>query len=341
MVGLGGIGGIVSAHLFENGHDVVALSSNQDIVAALEEGFWVEGEGAPRRVAGRAAATVPPGAQFDFILMATQPPQVESAAAGVAAALRDCGAVVVFQNGLCEERIAGLVGRDRVIGGIIAWGASTSGPGRYQRTSRGGFTIGTLAGPIDGRCRTLAGLLGSIGPVTLSDNLRGARWTKLAFNCAVSTLGTVGGDRLGPLLGKSFIRRMGLEVMTEVVRVARAEGVRLEKLSGTVDLERLALTPAEAGDSVRLSLLAKHAVLLAAGFRYRRLRSSMLRAIERGRPPAVDFLNGEIVQRAPRHGLPVPMNRALTEAVHRIARGEAESAVATLRAIYDDTRSKG
>ena len=85
-------------------------------------------------------------------------------------------------------------------------------------------------------------------------------------------------------------------------------------------------------------LVAKHAVLLAAGFRYRRLRSSMLAAIERGRPPAVDFLNGEVVRHGERLGVPTKVNRAATELVWRIARGEERSSIETLTALYAATR---
>src|SRR6476661_4637109 len=85
----------------------------------------------------------------------------------------------------------------------------------------------------------------AVGPVELTDNLRGKRWSKLAINCAISSLGTIGGDRLGALLQHRFVRRLALEIMTEVVQVARRESVRLEKVSGTFDLDWLALTEDE------------------------------------------------------------------------------------------------
>jgi 2-dehydropantoate 2-reductase len=94
--------------------------------------------------------------------------------------------------------------------------------------------------------------------------------------------------------------------MTEAVRVARAEQIRLEKVGGTFDLDWISLTESEAAASGSPSLVAKHGLLLAVGARYRRLRSSMLSAIERGRPPAVDFLNGEVIERARRHSIDVP-----------------------------------
>ena len=74
------------------------------------------------------------------------------------------------------------------------------------------------------------------------------------------------------------------------------------------------------------------------GARYRRLRSSMLAAIERGRPPAVDYLNGEVVDRAERLGIPAPINTAARDLVWQIARGEVRASHATLRALYDGTR---
>ncbi len=340
VVGLGGIGGIVAAHLLDAGYDVTGVSANPDVRRALAAGFRVDGTGRSFTATGKVVESPPSDTRYDFVLLATQPPQVEAAARHHAEALADHGAMVVFQNGLCEERVARIVGARRVIGAIISWGASMIAPGHFRRTSRGGFTVGALVDGLEERCVSVAAALRSIGPVAATDNLRGARWSKLAFNCAVSSLGTVGGDRLGPLLARSFVRRLGLEVLTEAVEVARAEGVVLEKIAGTVDLEHLALSDRERSGAGRWSLGAKHAVLLAAGARYRRLRSSMLAAIERGRPPAVDFLNGEITDRAARHGLSTPVNAALHRTVHRIAAGEARSSVSTLRQIFEDTRPK-
>ncbi len=340
-MGLGGIGGIVTALLLEQGHNVTAVSTNLKIREAIENaGLCVTGDGETRVVPGGKIVAEPPidGRGYDYILIATQPPQVEIAAKSAIGALSDNGCMVIFQNGLCEERIAKIIGKERVIGAIIAWGASMIGPGRYQRTSAGGFTVGRFDGPVDEQCEELGTALEAIGPVDLTDNLRGARWSKLAINCAVSTLGTVGGDRLGPLLAHRFVRRLALEVMTEVVHVAKAEGVELVKVAGTLSLDKLALTDQEAKASGSAALVKKHAILLAVGARYRRLRSSMLSAIERGRQPAVDYLNGEVVTRADRHGISVRVNSKLQRTVHQIAEGQVSPGLGLLRRIYDDTR---
>jgi 2-dehydropantoate 2-reductase len=296
-----------------------------------------------RVAAGEVVSTLARGARpFDLILLAVQPPQVEDAARTVAPFLSGDGRIVCFQNGLCEDRVAKIVGRERVVGAVVAWGASMVGPGRYERTSHGGFTIGTLAGPLDERSKQAGRMLEPIGPVAFTENLLGARWSKLAINCAISTLGTIGGDRVGVLMRKQFARRLALEIMTEVVHVARREGVRLEKVAGTIDLDWLALgglnrKPGRS-EGFDLGLAARHAVLFSAGIKYRKLRSSMLAAIERGRPPAVDFLNGEVVERAERHGIGAHVNRAAAGLVWQIARGERRPSHDTLRELFDRTR---
>lgn len=325
VVGSGGIGGVASATLnarAPGAADLVTLSSNPAITRALEtHGFRLkDADGtttAPGRVVTALAADEPP---FDWVLLATQPPQVEVAARAVLPWLSPTGALVCFQNGLCEARLARIAGPERVVGAVVAWGASMPEPGVYERTSDGGFTIGRLDGRDDPRLAELETLLEPIGPVTRTHNLLGARWSKLALNCAVSTLGTLGGARLGALMTHRFVRRLALEIMTEAVEVAKADGVRLEKVSGTLDLEWIALTAAERKSRGSPSLVAKHSLLLAVGARYRRMRSSMLAAIERGRPPAVDFLNGEVVEAGKRLGVPTPVNAEAQALVHAVAR---------------------
>jgi 2-dehydropantoate 2-reductase len=330
-MGCGAVGGIVAAHLVEAGHDVAAFSTNAAIADAIEaRGFQLRGDGAARAVPGRVVRAIP-DERFDAVILATQPPEVDAAARAAAPCLATGGAMVCLQNGLCEDRVAGVVGRERVVGAVVAWGAAMPEPGLYDRTAAGGFTLGRTDGTLDAKLDELARALECIGPTETTTNLAGKRWSKLAINCAISSLGTLGGDRLGSLLQHRFVRRLALEIMTEVVHVARRERVRLEKVSGTLDLEWIALTEGEERASGSPSLLAKHALLYAVGLRYRRMRSSMLSAIERGRTPAVDFLNGEIVERGARHGISTPVNARVRSWVWDVARGSRRPGLELLR----------
>lgn len=336
-MGAGGIGGIVAATLTEVGAAVTAVSTNAQIRAAVDKaGYRVLDEGEERIVRGWVSPA--PEGKYDLCILATQPPNVEDAMRTALPHLAEDAEIVVLQNGLCEERIAAIASRGeaQVIGAIVAWGASMPEPGRYERTASGGFTIGRLSGELDDNVKRVAELLEAIGPVTLTQNLRGARWSKLALNCAVSALGTIAGERLGPLVRVRRYRRLALEAMTECVDVARAEGVKLEKVAGTLDLEWIALTEADRVARGSASLTAKHALLLAVGLRYRRMRSSMLAAIERGRTPAIDFLNGEVVVRGKRHGVPTPVNERIVATVWDIANGRQTSSRETLDRVCAD-----
>ena len=332
VMGAGGIGGIVAATLTELGAAVTAVSTNPAIRAAVDAGgFRVVDDGEERAIRGRVAAA--PEGRYDLCLLATQPPNVEEAARTALPHLDDAAAVVVLQNGLCEDRVAAIVGEARVIGAIVAWGASMPEPGRYERTASGGFTIGRMSGVVDDELRRVGELLEAIGPVVTTTNLHGARWSKLALNCAVSALGTIAGERLGPLVRQRRYRRLALELMSEAVAVARAEGVRLEKVAGTLDLDWIALTDDDRAARMSASLTAKHALILAVGLRYRRMRSSMLAAIERGRTPAVDFLNGEVTTRGKAAGVATPWNAKIVETIWRITKQQQTSSRETLDAL--------
>ncbi len=330
------------SRLLEDGRRVAVVARREEIASVLRtRGPVLRDEKGERTIRGELEVFVQPPREgaYDFILLATPPNGVEAAARDTAHLLApDGGAMVVLPNGLCEELVAHVVDEARVIGAIVAWGASSPETGVYERTSSGGIVLGVLSGGEDPRLPRLAEVLRAVCPVSFTTNLRGARWSKLAINCAISTLGTVGGSRVGPLLLHRFVRRLAMEVFTEVVQVARAEGVKLEKVASTVDLAWLTLAESEQRAGASPSLFAKHALLLAIGARYRRLRSSMLAAIERGREPPVDFLNGEVVRRGKAHGLAVPVNAVLQETVHALARRELTPSVDTLRHLYERTR---
>lgn len=341
VVGAGGIGGTIAATLAERGLPLACVARGATAEALRLRGFDLEDERGRRLVRGAASIhEAPPPGPWDLALLAVPPDRLEEAADAALPALAPEGALVCLANGLPEERLAPIAGGDRVLGAVVAWGASSPEPGVYRRTSAGGFTLGRVDGAADPRLASLAALLESVGPCRITSNLRGARWSKLALNCAVSALGLVGGDRLGALLRVRRVRRLALEIMSEAVAVAAAEGVRLEPIAGTIDLQWIALTDAERGAAASASLLAKHGVLLAVGARYRRLRSSMLAALERGRVPPIDRLNGEVVVRARAHGIPAPVNEAVVEAVHALARREARPGLALVERIWAETRQR-
>lgn len=343
VVGTGAIGGTVVGGLAKSGVDVVGLSSNTAIAEA------VSAHGYRRRFQETEETThapivtdpAPLEGAFDWIVLATPPDAVALAASSTAHALSEGGAFVVMQNGLCEDRVAKALAEkglaDSVLGAIVGFGASMPEPGLFERTSEGGFTLGRMDGSEDPRLAALAELLAPVGECEMAENFAGARWSKLAINCAISTLGTLAGERLGRVLRHKLARRLALEIMTEAVAIASAEGVALEKVSGTLDLDWIALTHDERRHRGSVGLVAKHTLLLAVGARYRKLRSSMLAALERGRTPPVDFINGEIVSRGEPYGIDTPVNQVATRMVHELASGARKPDMANIEELAQQT----
>ncbi|HEX2571481.1 MAG TPA: 2-dehydropantoate 2-reductase [Polyangia bacterium] len=334
--GVGGIGGVIAARLLAAGARPTLVTGNPAIAAALHQrGIGLDEHGETRWIplAIPATAEVPPDdGPYDAILLVTQSTTMEAALRASKDRLAPHGVVVCLQNGLPEARAAALVGAERVVGGVVSWGASMVEPGRYRQTSAGRLQLGRPNGPPDAVVERLAAFLAPVGKVRTTDNLPGVRWSKLALNSAITTLGAVGGERLGEIVRHHYVRRLALEVFTELVTVAHRLGIDLAHISGTFSLESVALPRHADGSPLGLrDLWWRHAVLLAVGMKYRRVRSSMLYALERGRPPEVDYLNGEIVRHAEALGLQAPVNRRLMELVHSIAAGERKSSMELLR----------
>lgn len=349
VLGCGGIGGVIAACLTRSGADVTPVTGNSAIASALRsDGFHVQdfaGEGwsiMPVRAPRVTPADGDGGERFDLCIAATQSTTLAAALTEIRPYLAPGAKVVCCQNGLPEERAAQVLGRESILGCVVGWGASMIAPGRYRRTSAS--TGQLLLGRPFAESPDPEGLLPMFTPTlpaAVALELAPVRWSKLAINCVTSTIGAVGGDRLGALLRHRFVRRIALEVFAEVAAVARKGGVHPAPLAGMLDIEKIAITAAER--QLRLGspgLAYKHSVLLAVGFKYRRMRSSMLYALERGRPPEIDFLNGEIVGRGQALGVPTPVNLALCAAVRELAQAPGPPAsprLARLRRLYDET----
>lgn len=112
-----------------------------------------------------------------------------------------------------------------------------------------------------------------------------------------------------------------MSIISEVVDVARAQGISLEPVGGTLDLHRLYLPAERRQAGFSLGLIPKQALILVVGLKFRRLKSSMLQSLERGRRPEIDFLNGYVVDKGRAKGVPVPVNAALVEMVREIEAG--------------------
>lgn len=342
LVGCGGIGGVTAAQLARAGCHVTVVTGNPEVNRAIDShGVRVrdlDGKewSQPLERAVCKASDLFSHDRYDLCLLATKLTTLREVCGEVRPLLVDDAPILCLQNGLPESHAAAVVGESAVVGCVVGFGATLLEPGFSQRTSSGGFQIGRYRPRTDDRALTqVAELLGRAIPTKITTDLQGVRWSKLAINCATSTLGAIGGDTLGRLLSHRFVRRLVLEVWRELCALADCEKIRLAKVAGTIDIAKLALSDEDKQQQVgSLQLFLKHAILLGIGLKFRRMRSSMAVALERGRKPEIDWLNGEIVRRGAEHGVPTPLNRELVALVHDIAAKRVRPGLESLYGVY-------
>jgi 2-dehydropantoate 2-reductase len=318
--GVGGIGGVVAARLVQARYHPVLVTSNPEITEAIKtqglrvadgkESFSQQAEVYTR------LDELPPDSHFDVALLLMKANSVTEVARATLPHLDPRGYLVTCQNGIVEDAVCEAVGAGRVVSAIIGWGGTMHAPGVYEKTGPGAIHIGELDGHLSDRVKLLAGALGRISPVSISENIRGALWSKLAINCVITTLGALTGEMLGTMLRDWRVRRVFLRVYREVIDTAEALGIKLERIAVN---PRLLYLPAGAGP-VRRRL--KDLLVKVIGRRYGRLRSSMLQSLERGRPTEIDFLNGYVVGQAAHASMAVPLNAALVRMIKEIEAGQ-------------------
>ena len=323
LMGCGAVGGVIAGGLLRAGHDLTLVTHNDEIARAVNAGGLHITTPAGQWSVPAAAHThlEEVAGPFDAVYLAMKATGVEQAARDVAGYLAPEAYAVTLQNGVVEDRVAGILGRERVVGALVGWGATMHAPGVYEMTSRGEMVVGELGGRMTPRVQQVKATLDSVAPTTVSANIYGVLWSKLAINCVITPLGATTGQLLGQMLRRAALRRLALAITSEVVDVAEAHGIVLEPVGGTLDIYRLYLPPERRTGGFGFDLLARHAIMCLVGLKFRRLKSSMLQSLERGRRTEIDYLNGYVVEQGRENGVPVPVNAALTALVREIETG--------------------
>lgn len=237
--------------------------------------------------------------------------------------LKEDGVVCTTQNGLPEASVAAVVGKERTYGAATTFGATFIGDGKTALTSRIDGMSMEVGGYENGEEKTtlLAEILSYVGRATgnehfvkKSDDLIGARWSKLTINAAFSGLSVVTGLTFGEIAKKHRTRKLALNVLRECIRVAKASGVTLAEMQGH-DME------AFLGGNTRFKRMIAYMVLPFAIRKHNKLISGMLKDVQNGRKCEIDFINGVVCREGKKAGVKTPYCEKIVEIVHGIENG--------------------
>jgi 2-dehydropantoate 2-reductase len=298
VVGCGAVGSLFAANLAQLPDvEVWAYDLDRAHVHAINAGgLRLSGAG---EVIGRLRATADPGSlpACDFGIVSTKSMHTESAIEATARAFAD-GCVCSVQNGVGnEEAIARHV--ERVIRGTTFPAGRIVEPGHVRWDVEGETTLGPFEpspAPM-AEIERLADACTRAGmPTEAVADARGPQWRKLIFNAATNPIGALTGLTHGRVCEDQELRRLVSALVDEGKAVAAAQGIELD--ADPEELIDYAARPEVAYDH----------------------KASMLQDVESRRATEIDFLNGGVVRFGRDHGVPTPLNEAVTALIKGLER---------------------
>ena len=329
-MGAGAIGSIIGGMLARSGVDVTLLDQWPAHVDSIKQhGLRLSGTGGDHLVQVRALHLYEAqGIQepFDVVFLSVKGYDTDWATLFAVRFLKPTSGVIVdAQNGINDERVARLAGRERTLGCVISISAGLYEPGHSVRTDSQtiGFRVGELDGADTERARRTVDMLNAVAPSQLTTNLFGERWSKMATNCMANALAGLSGYGSAEIRTEPLPRRIAIQLAAEVIRVGNAAGYSIEPIFG-IAAQRFVDAADGRGLKQLEAEMSEGARRLAGG------RPSLLQDVMRGRRTEIEELNGFIVAEGLRLGIPTPFNAAIVAEVQRHGVGTLRSDPANL-----------
>lgn len=287
VLGAGAIGGYYGGRLVEAGADVTFLVRPRRARQLAERGLVVRSSlGDIERPVNLVLAGEANEA-YDLVLLSCKAYDLDSAIEAIAPALGPQSAVLPLLNGTNHMAVlSGRFGAPRVLGGCCGIGVVLEPGGEIRHVgSMEWLTFGEVSGERTARCDEIARLFAaSKVNATLTDTIVQAMWDKFVMLAALAAATTLTRATIGEILEALSGEWLMMEALGECERTAAADGH--------------AATP-EALDRTRRMLLSRGSSFTA----------SMMRDLVAGGATEGDHIIGDLVRRAERHGVEVPLLR--------------------------------
>ncbi len=303
IMGSGGVGGYFGGRLAQAGHEVSFVARGAHLQALRRHGLRVLSPlGDLHLPQVRAVETPAEIAGADVVLFGVKLWDTVDAAQSLWPLLANDTVVISFQNGVVkDELLRDTLGAHHVAGGVAYIASHIAEPGVIRH---GGTMARLVFGEFDGsaspRLQAFAAACAEAGiDHELSPRIRQAQWEKFVFLVGLSATTTLARLPIGRIRSHPRAHAFLHDVMDEVVKVARAEGVSL---------------PPEYAEN-RLAF---------ADTLPETMTSSMHHDLERGNRLELPWLSGDVVERGRRLGVPTPCNRAVVDMLSLHADGRRD-----------------
>jgi 2-dehydropantoate 2-reductase len=331
VLGAGAIGSSVGADLTEAGHDVTIIDQWPAQVEALRtRGLRIEMTDRVLEIPVRAlhlCDLASANLEFDIVFLTVKSNDHRWMTELIKPYLKREGVLVAIQNGMNDDSIASIIGRECIVGCVVELSAEIFTPGLVKRnTTRKTtwFALGELDGYYSPRVKELEAVLSAVGRVDVTNNIYGAKWTKLIAN--TMTMGPFGltglGNREAAALPGMF--DISVSLGKESLAVGTAIGYRIEPIFG--------LRADEFAGSAEENLVTAMKKLLE---HITNGRTAPIHDHIKGRRSEMEYIPGVVARKGRELGIPTPFNDAVVEIDHQINSG----ALAMDRSNFDRLKS--
>lgn len=289
VLGAGALGGYFGGKLLKGGADVTFLVRPAREAQLKRDGLIVRTQDGEIRARVKTAQQGQLQGTYDVVLLCCKAYDLKEAMTAIAPAMGDQSVVLPLLNGVRHiDDLTETFGSQRVLGGLTVINAALLPDGTIQQSElRINITaIGELDGRITPRCTELKAALEAGGiPVQVTDNIVAGMWMKFfGFTCN-ATIACLSRSRAGPIASSDAGASLVSAVLDECTRAVVAEGYPLAPETAAMIRGIFSQPNSSYG-------------------------SSMLIDIEDGRPTEGEHTIGDLVERATRHGVSVPLLNA-------------------------------
>lgn len=313
ILGAGSLGTIAGAYMAAAGKDVELIDVNKEHVQALNHvGAKIIGT---TQFTAKVRAITPDkmSGVYDLVLLFTKQLYNEAVLKNLLPFIGDHSVVCSLQNGIPEEKVASIVGRERVVAGSVEFGATYIEPGvsnlttEFNRFKKYAFQIGELNGEVTERIQQIKSILDLVGGTHISDNLVGTKWSKLLINNAFSGLSAALNVEYGAVLDNNISIESAVHIVDETIKVGHANGVKFAMMNG-FDVESLEI---QSEKDIPKQVQTLRVIMESS----RLLKASMLQDLEKKRKTEIDYINGVVTRLALRKGIVAPYNEMVVKLI--------------------------
>lgn len=332
IIGAGAIGGVVGAFLANNGENVTMIDLNEEHVTKIQQdGLKIQGV-KPLTVKVPIMTMkefLETESSLDLVFLCVKAQHTTDAINMFKHKLTPSSVVVSFQNGLCEQEIASLIGEERTVGCFVNFFSDYIEPGLIQYGGVGSIYIGELNGEVTPRVKDIVNRLKAWGDAKVTDNIWGYLWGKLAY-AAVLSATALTNETIADMLESEKDCKMLLDLASEVLAVANHNKVTP---MGFDDWEPSLYYPIETRNWTDINL--KMADLIKRLRSYTKTRSGIWRDLAvRKRKTEVPNQFIPIIKMGEDIGLNMVLTKALVRLITEVETGEREISLSNIEELH-------